>query len=85
MLVLLQAENGSGVGDTIVAIVIALLLCLCVFNSIYFIKEKETVVIEFLGHFSRVLPPARILRSGPFTDPNYTGMYPSAQYSRVTS
>ena len=55
MLVLLQAEDASGVGGTIVAIVIALLLCLCMFNSIYFIKEKETVVIEFLGHFSRVL------------------------------
>ena len=54
MLVLLQAE-GADVGGPIVGIIIALLVVLCVFNSIYFIKEKETVVIEFLGHFSKVL------------------------------
>jgi len=84
MLVLLQAEDGSGVGGTIVAIVIALLLCLCMFNSIYFIKEKETVVIEFLGHFSRVLHSGPHFAFWPLYRPKlYSWKYFITQNGRV--
>ena len=84
MLVLLQAEGGEGVVGPIIAVLVALLFVYCTYKSIYFIKEKETVVIEFFGRFAKVLHSGPHFVPWPFYQPKtYTWKYYITQNGQV--
>ena len=55
MFLLLQAESDGDAGGLIIGVLLALLVILWLRKSIYFIKERETVVIEFFGNYSKTL------------------------------